>query len=231
MSRGPGIWQRQILRVTSGSVIATVSGIVRTAVVTPDRDDFTAARRGAKGLALAQRVCAVYAWTCIRCGQIQDSDNPEPCCSTVRPMLAVCQPERRRLLLHPAPPPGGRAPSWVNVAVPSRLHGQLPIPSAGDLASLALRRCYERLEAGQASVSLQDAAALVRLAREIERDDAVAAAAGARARAEMFQKGLASTLWTAKRHIDPARWRAFMDDLRRECEPFAPPKTPSPGRR
>lgn len=36
--------------------------------------------------------------------------------------------------------------------------------------------------------------------------DAVAAAA--RARTEMFHKGLASTLWMAKRHIDPAGWRA-----------------------
>jgi hypothetical protein len=109
--------------------------------------------------------------------------------------------------------------------------GRLATPSIDDLASLVLRRCWERLEAGQASVSLRDAAALVRLAREIERDDAVAAAAGARARAEMFQKGMARTLWTAKRHIDPANWRAFMDDLRRECEPFAPRYTPSPGRR
>ena len=105
------------------------------------------------------------------------------------------------------------------------------MPDIADLANLALRRCYERLEAGQASVSPQDAAALIRLAWQIERDDAVAAAAVARARAEMFQKGLASTLWTAKRHIDPARWRAFMDDLRRECEPFAPRHTPSPRRR
>jgi len=40
------------------------------------------------------------------------------------------------------------------------------------------RQVSARLEAGQASVSLQDAAALIRLAREIERDDAVAAAAG-----------------------------------------------------
>jgi hypothetical protein len=38
--------------------------------------------------------------------------------------------------------------------------------------------------------------------------DAVAAAAGAHTRAEMFHKGLASTLWTAKRHIDPTGWRA-----------------------
>jgi len=103
------------------------------------------------------------------------------------------------------------------------------VPSAADLAALVLRRCYERLVAGQASVSLQDAAALIRLAREIERDDAVATAAEARARAEMFQKGLSSTLWTAKRHIDPARWRAFMDDLGRECEPFAPRDTRLPG--
>ena len=54
-------WQRQIMHVTSGTVVATVSGIVRTTVVAPDRDDFTAARRGAKELALAQRVCAAYA--------------------------------------------------------------------------------------------------------------------------------------------------------------------------
>jgi hypothetical protein len=56
------------------------------------------------------------------------------------------------------------------------------------------------------------------------------AAAEARAKAEMFQKGLANTLWTAKRHIDPARWRAFMDDLRREGEPFTPRDTPPPKR-
>lgn len=67
----------------------------------------------------------------------------------------------------------------------------------------------------------------------IERDDAVTVAAEARARAEMFHKGLASTLWTAKRHIDPARWRAFIDGLRREYEPVVPRDTPSPrsGRR
>jgi hypothetical protein len=105
------------------------------------------------------------------------------------------------------------------------------VPGIEDLARLVVRRAYERLEAGEQAVSLQDTAALVRLAREIERDDAMSAAAAARARAEMLQKGLASALWTAKRHIDPARWRAFMDDFRRECEPFAPPMTQSPGRR
>ena len=143
-------------------------------------------------------------------------------------MLAVARPGKQ--LAHPAPAPGTRVPSWINVAVPSRPQGQLPVPGVADLASLALRRAFERLESGGA-VSLHDVAGLLRLQREIERDDAVAAAAEARARAQMFQKGMASTLWTAKRHIDPARWRAFMDDLRRECEPFAPRDTPSPGRR
>ena len=56
-------------------------------------------------------------------------------------------------------------------------------------------------------------------------DDAVTVAAEARARAEMFQQGMSSALWTAKRHIDPARWRAFMDDFRRESEQFAPRDT------
>ena len=60
--------------------------------------------------------------------------------------------------------------------MPSRPQGQLLAPGVDDLAALALRRCYERLEAGEASVSLQDAAAILRLAREIERDDAAAKA-------------------------------------------------------
>ncbi len=95
------------------------------------------------------------------------------------------------------------------------------MPDVADLATIAVKRCYEGLQSGTAAVSVQDAVAILRLAREIGRDNAVSAAAEARARAEMFHKGLASTLWTAKRHIAPARWRAFMDDLRRECEPFA----------
>ena len=151
MSRGPGTWQRQIMHVTSGTVVATVSGIVRTTVVAPDRDDFTAARRGAKGLALAQRVCAVYCHTCTRCGRIQDSEIPEPCCGPVRAMLAVCQPERRRLLQHTAPPPGGKTPAWINVVPPARPPGQLQVPGIDDLARLAIRRLWERLEAGEAA--------------------------------------------------------------------------------
>jgi hypothetical protein len=208
MSRGPGTWQRQIMHVTSGTVVATVSGIVRTTVVAPDRDDFTAARRGAKGLALAQRVCAVYCHTCTRCGRIQDSEIPEPCCGPVRPMLAVCQPERRRLLQHTAPPPGGRTPAWVNVVPSGRPAGQLPVPTAADLAVLALRRAYERVEAG-AAVSAHDVVALLKLAREIERD-AASQDAGNDAR---WQATLKEVLWLARRHLGEG-WKPFAADLR-----------------
>ena len=127
--------------------------------------------------------------------------------------------------------PGGR-PAWINVAVPPRPLGQLPVPSVEDLAALrAPAALGRRLVSGPSAVSVRDAVTILRLAREIEHDDAVAAAAEARAWAQMFQKGPASTLWTAKRHIDPAKWRAFIDVLRRECEPFAPRDTPSPRRR
>jgi hypothetical protein len=175
MSRGPGRWQRELLSATSGTVVVAVSGVVKTVVPTPSRDDFTAARRAAKQLALAERVSALYCHACVRCGQVQDSETPQPCCGRVRSSLAVCQPGRRRLLKHPAPPPGGVAPRWINVAVPSRPPGQLGVPSFEDLADLVVRRCYEGLQSGRPTVSLQDAAAVMRLAWQIERDEAIPA--------------------------------------------------------
>ena len=224
MSRGPGTWQRQILRVTSGTAVATVSGIVRTTVVAPDRDDFTAARRGAKGLALAQRVCAVYCHTCTRCGRIQDSEIPEPCCGPVRALLAVCQPERRRLLLHPAPAPGGRAPSWINVAVPSRPQGQLLAPGVADLARVAMQRAYERVEAGEAAVSLQDAVAAMRLAWQVERDEAIPERDAALRQLEKWQQDMTEFTWALRMVLDrqyPGAWPAVMAEVRKHC-PAAP---------
>ena len=67
MSRGPGRWHARTLSATSGTVVVAVSGIVRKTVVTPSRDDFTAARRAAKQLALAERVSALYCHACVRC--------------------------------------------------------------------------------------------------------------------------------------------------------------------
>ena len=218
MSRGPGRWQREILRVTSGTVVAAVSGVVRTIVVSPDRDDFTAARRGAKQLALAQRVCAVYCHTCTRCGRIQDSDDPVPCCGPVRAMLAVCQPERRRLLQHPAPPPGGVAPRWINVAVPSRPPGQLAVPSFEDLADLVVRRCYEGLQSGRPTVSLQDAAAVIRLAWQIERDEAIPARDKALAELAEAQAAVLSLKDAIVRRSGQDEWRALWTEVREERE-------------
>ena len=123
--------------------------------------------------------------------RIQDSETPEPCCGPVRPLLAVCQPERRRLLLHPAPAPGGRAPSWVNVAImPPRPQGQLHVPGVADLARMALRRAYERLEAGEAEVTIRDAVAILRLAHEIEHEDALAERDAARRQIAEWKRGL-----------------------------------------
>ena len=190
MSRGPGVWQRKILDTTSGTLVACVSGIVRTSVVSPDRDDFTSARRAAKQLALAERVNAVYAWCCTKCMRIQDRDDPVPCCGPVRPLLAVCMPERRRLLLHPAPAPGGVAPQWVNVVPPARPPGQLAVPSIEDLANLVLRCCYDGLQSGRLAVSLQPAVALIRLAHEIEHDAALAERDAARRQMDEWRHGL-----------------------------------------
>lgn len=218
MSRGPGRWQREILRVTSGTVVASVSGIVRTTVVTPDRDDYTSARRGAKGLAQAQRVCALYTWCCTRCDEIQDSGNPEPCCGLVRPMLAVARPDRRRLLLHPAPAPGGRAPAWVNVAVPSRPTG-LAVPSVDDLADLVLRRCYEGLQSGASDVPVRDVVAILRLAHEIEHDAALAERDAARRQMEEWRQEFKSGLWAVRsvllRQYGQDAWAAFSAEIRK----------------
>ena len=122
-------------------------------------------------------------------------------------MLAVCQPERRRLLLHPAPPPCGTAPAWVNAAPAPRPAG-LPVPGIADLASLALRRAFERLESGGA-VSLHDVAGLLRLQREIERE-AARQDAGNAAR---WQATLQEVLWLARRHLGDG-WEPFAADLR-----------------
>jgi hypothetical protein len=218
VSRGPGTWQRQILHTTSGTVVATVSGIVRTTMVAPDRSDYTAARRGTKQLALAERVAALYVWGCTRCMRIQDSETPQPCCGPVRPLLAVCQPERRRLLAHPAPPPGGVAPSWISVAVPPRPLGQLPAVGIADLASLALRRAYERLEVGVPGVSVQDVVAVSRLAWQVERDEAVPARDKALAELAEAQAAVLSLKDAIIRRSGLAEWRELWGEVRKERE-------------
>lgn len=220
MSRGPGRWQRELLSATSGTVVVAVSGVVKTVVPTPSRDDFTAARRAAKQLALAERVSALYCHACVRCGQVQDSETSQPCCGRVRSSLAVCQPGRRRLLAHPAPPPGGSCPSWVNVVPPHRPLGQLPVPDVADLARVVLRRAYERLEAGGAEVTVRDAVAILRFAHEIEHDEALAERDAARRQMEEWRQEWRHGLWIIRnaivRQYGQDAWAAISAEIRKQ---------------
>ena len=94
---------------------------------------------------------------------------------------------------HPAPPPGGVAPSWINVVPSARPAGQLSVPSVEDLAAITLRRAYERVEAGEAGVTIRDAVAVLRLAHEIEHDDALAERDAARRQMEEWKYGYGSS--------------------------------------
>ena len=115
----------------------------------------------------------------------------------------------------PLPLPGGVAPSWINVVPPAGPVGQLPVPDIADLASLVLRRCYERLQSGEAGVSLRDAVSVMRLAHEIEHDDALAERDAARRQIEKWQHGL----WLirnaiVRRHGQDA-WAAISAEVRK----------------
>jgi hypothetical protein len=224
MSRGPGVWQRPILRATSGTVVATVRGIVKTTVVSPDRDDFKSAKRGAKGLALAQRLSATYVYACVRCGEIQDSETLRLCCGQVRPTLAVCGPGRLERVKHPAPYPGGQPPPWVNNPVPSRPTGQLPGPSLKDLADLAVRKAFEGLLYGKSAVSVPDAVAVARLAWQVERDQAIPERDAALRQLEKWQQDMTEFTWALRMVLDrqyPGAWPAVMAEIRKHC-PAAP---------
>ena len=225
VSRGPGTWQRQILQVTSAPVVATVAGIVKAAKANPDIDDFKSAKRGARGLALAQRVSAVYVHACPKCGQPQDSETPEPCCTrSPRAMLAVCGPGRLERLKHPAPYPGGQAPPWVNNPVPSRPPGELPVPGIEDLADLAIRKAYEGLLYGRSAVSMPDAVAVMRLAWQVERDQAIPERDAALRQLEKGKQDLVEILWAVRMTLDrqyPGAWPAVMAEIRKQ-RPAAP---------
>jgi hypothetical protein len=208
MSRGPGCWQRELLRVTSGVHTATVHSIVLARLPDPGRDDFAAARRGAKGLVQQERLAACYAFACHRCGVIQDRTDPQPCCAQVRPMLAVARPGRQ--LAHPAPVPV-TAPAWVNAPAARPPPAGLPVPSLDDLVSLATRRLWEALAAGTTPVvTARDVAALARLQLLIRQDerDRVPARSD-----EQWKLATKELLWIARGHLGD-RWPDFVTDVR-----------------
>ena len=200
-----------MLSATAGVCVVPVSGIVRAVVPEPDRSDYTSARRAAKSLATKTQVSASYAWTCPRCFRVQDRSDPVVCCSSVRSMLVITRPERRHLLRHGAPAPGGSTAAWVSaVPVAPAAPPGLAVPTVGDLASLAAARLYARLEAGTIAVGPADVAVLTRLAREAEREH------HAGYPDERWAAAVRVLLWTARRHLGDG-WKPFVADVRSDA--------------
>ena len=102
--------------------------------------------------------------------------------------------------------------------MPPRPQGQLLAPGVDDLAALTLRRCYERLEAGEAAVSLQDAAAVMRLAWQIERDEAIPARDAALAELAEAQAAVLSLKDAIIRRSGLDEWRALRGEVQKELE-------------
>ena len=216
VSRGYGRWQAELVRAVGGVHTATVAGVVRTCVPEPDRSDYVAARRAARTLALEETLVALYVYACQRCGQVQDHE-PERCCGVVRSSLAVTRPGRT--LPHLALPPlGRRCPAWIGPNVASRPPsppGTLATPSVAEVASLAVRRCYEGLQSGRPAVSVRDVAALLKLQREIEHDDALAERDAARRQMEEWKAGLQLIRNAIVRQYGQDAWAAISAEIRK----------------
>jgi hypothetical protein len=133
-------------------------------------------------------------------------------------MLAICQPQRRALVLHPAPPPGGAPPAWmesVSVTPPGPSRGQVPTASTGDVLSLTLQRYCEQLLSGNVAVSARDVAILLRLEREFrseaERDRLAVARLTVTARRLAAQLGHRARLWPTP--DETACWAAELQQI------------------
>ena len=72
-----------------------------------------------------------------------------------------------------------------------------------------MRRAYERVLDGEAEVTLRDAAALLRLQREIDREAALQAAGST----AQWEATLREVLWAARRHLGD-HWEPFVADVR-----------------
>lgn len=106
--------------------------------------------------------------------------------------------------------------------------GSVPVdPDA--LGRLALNRAYQRIQDG-AEVSVRDVTAILKLARDLERDESGREAA---TEIERLEKALRAVLWIARRHMTPAKWREFVGDLRDSdvLRELMPPAEGEPGER
>lgn len=91
----------------------------------------------------------------------------------------------------------------------SVIDGSPPVTPA-DLATLTLQRAYESLQDGGSETSVRDAVTILKLQREIERDEAGRELRGS---IEAWQQVTRELLWLARKHLG-ARWPEFIADVR-----------------
>jgi hypothetical protein len=119
---------------------------------------------------------------------------------------------------------GSSCPAWIGSNVASRPPSPprpLATPSVAEVASLAVRRCYEGLQSGRPAVSVRDVAALLKLQREIEHDDALAERDAARRQMEEWQHGLWLIRNAIVRQYGQDAWVAVSAEVRK-LRPAAP---------
>jgi hypothetical protein len=85
--------------------------------------------------------------------------------------------------------------------------GPVPVVLA-DAAQLALQQAYAAMQDGDSSL-IRDAVSLLRLQRDVERDERGIAVAGT---VEQWQVAMREMLWIARKHLG-ANWAAFVRDL------------------
>ena len=203
MSRGPGIWQRAILRAADDGLAGTVCAIVKGCVTEPSRSDHVCARRSLKTLAIAGRVGATYLYGCPACGTVRQAHG---CCGQIRPMLGFAPAGTQPPSM--APPPVRPVPGWLNAAPPGPALPAFEVASTPALLQLLIQRGYERLAAGEMTISSKDLLAALRLQAQfgaLRRDQP-----GDRA----WQDAMVTLLDAAKEHLGPDRFRDFLADVR-----------------
>jgi hypothetical protein len=85
------------------------------------------------------------------------------------------------------------------------------VPDVADLATIAVKRCYEGPQSGTAAVSVQDAVAAMRLAWQIERDEALAELAE-------VQQAMPTLKAAVIRRSRPDEWRALWAEVQKDRE-------------
>lgn len=87
--------------------------------------------------------------------------------------------------------------------------GSSPVSTA-DLARLTLQKAYQNLQDNGSEASVRDAALMLKLQREIDRDEQARQAQGD---VEQWRRAVQELLWLCRKHLGP-NWAAFAADVR-----------------